>query len=257
MQYPGLSAIGGAYRRPSAPAAGAGCRRSLSRSALEVVAERQRRQRVRALPRRAERNRPGVTAVDAQRLVRILEAAVPAPAEDDVAAAAQDGEVDVAVAVDVEGVRAGDRRQIGDRRRPGVRSGARRPPRSRCGTARPARCRRRRTVRRDRRRHSRTPPLPRRRRTRTHRRRCARCPPRSSRRRTAGTRRRSRTDRPERQAEATSAIPTTTIASPSAPTSIHGVAAPGISAARVARAATASGPHVGHRRIEPHRPATV
>ena len=41
----------------------------------------------------------------------------PQPAEDDVAAAAQDGEVDEAVAVDVERVRTGDRGQVGDRRR--------------------------------------------------------------------------------------------------------------------------------------------
>ena len=83
----------------------------------QVVGEGERRERVRALPRRAESNRPGVAAVDTERLVRILEVAVPEPAEDDVAAVAQDGEVDVAVAVDVERIRAGDRGQVGDRRR--------------------------------------------------------------------------------------------------------------------------------------------
>ena len=245
MQYPGPSAIGGAYRSP----VGAGRTSTLSsqpsRSACEVVAERQRRQRVRALPRRAERNRPLVTAVDAQRLVRILEAAVPAPAEDDVAAAAQDGEVDEPVAVDVERIRTGDRRQVGDRRRPRVRSGAHRPPGSRCGTARPARSRRRRTVRRDRRRHSRTPPLPRRRRTRTRRRRCGRCPPRSSRRRTVATRRRSRTTDRSARADSTSAIPDD---DDRQPTSARDERPPGSPPPRGAalRSCRRRGRHVGH-----------
>jgi hypothetical protein len=84
----------------------------------EVVAERQRRQHVRLLPRGAERNRPLAAAVDAEPVVRVFEATFPEPAQNDVAAAAEDGEVDVSIAVDVERVGACDRRQVGDRRRP-------------------------------------------------------------------------------------------------------------------------------------------
>ena len=52
-----------------------------------------------------------------ERLVGPLEAAVAEPAQDDVLADAQHDEVDVAVAVDVERVGAGDRGQVGDGRR--------------------------------------------------------------------------------------------------------------------------------------------
>ena len=116
-------AVAGAERDrrvvPSPAAAGRTSRLSSqpSSSGVQVVAERQRRQRVRALPRRAERDGPVVAAVDAERLVGVLEPAVAEAAQDDVAAAAQDDEVDVAVAVDVERVRTGDRGQVGDRRR--------------------------------------------------------------------------------------------------------------------------------------------
>ena len=117
VQYPGVSGMGEAYRSP----VGGGPHELAVVAHVpvrhEVVAERQRGQRVRPLPGRAERRRPAVAAVDAEQLVRVLEAAVAEPAQDDVAAAAQDGEVDVPVAVDVERVGAGDRRQVGDRRR--------------------------------------------------------------------------------------------------------------------------------------------
>ena len=69
---------------------------------------------------------------------------------------AQHDEVDVAVAVDVERVGAGDRGQIGDRRRHGGEARAPRRSGCRCGRARPARCRRRSTARCGRRRRSRT-----------------------------------------------------------------------------------------------------
>ena len=86
----------------------------------QVVAERQRRQRVVALPRGAEGDRPRVATVEPERLVGSLEPAVAEPAEDHVLADAQHGEIDEAVAVDVERVGAGDRGQIGDRRRHGL-----------------------------------------------------------------------------------------------------------------------------------------
>ena len=58
-----------------------------------------------------------MTAVDPEAVVGGFEPAVPEPAEDDVAAAAEDGQIRVAVAVDVEGIRTGDRREVGDGRR--------------------------------------------------------------------------------------------------------------------------------------------
>jgi hypothetical protein len=58
-----------------------------------------------------------VTAVDPEGAVGGLEPAVTEPAEDDVAAPAEDGQIRVAVAVDVEGIRTGDRRELGDGRR--------------------------------------------------------------------------------------------------------------------------------------------
>ncbi len=60
---------------------------------------------------------PRVAAVDAERLVGALEAAVAEAAQDDVLADPQDDEIGVAVAVDVERVGAGDGGQVGDRRR--------------------------------------------------------------------------------------------------------------------------------------------
>ena len=82
-----------------------------------VAAERERGQRVRAFPRRAEPNGPVAAAVDAQRFGAVLESAVADAAQDDVAAAAKHGEVDEPVAVDVERIRAGDIRQVCHRRR--------------------------------------------------------------------------------------------------------------------------------------------
>ena len=80
----------------------------------EVVAERQRGPGVRSLPRRAERGRPAVAAVDAEQLVGGFEAAVTEPAEDLVATSAEDHEVLVLVTVDVERVGPGDSGQVRD-----------------------------------------------------------------------------------------------------------------------------------------------
>ncbi len=157
----------------------------------EVAAEREGRQRVRALPRRAEGRRPA-GAARRSRAARsaVLEAAAAEAAQHDVAAAPQHDQVDVAVAVDVERIGTGDRGQVGDRRRRPARSAARRRPGCRCGTAPPARSRRRRTGRRARRRRSRRPPRRRRRSTRTRRRSGGRCRTPACRRRSAGRRRR-------------------------------------------------------------------
>src|SRR4249919_1008162 len=78
----------------------------------QVVGERQRGQRVRALPRRAEPDGPRVAAVDPEAVVGSFEPAVAEAPEDDVAASAEDGQVRMAVAVDVEGICAGDRHEV-------------------------------------------------------------------------------------------------------------------------------------------------
>ena len=86
-------------------------------SGHEVPAEGQRRQGVRALPRGAERGRPAGRHVEPQLLVGRCEAAATEAAEHDVTAAAEDDEVDLAVAVDVDRVGAGHGGQVGDGRR--------------------------------------------------------------------------------------------------------------------------------------------
>ena len=83
---------------------------------LEVVAERQRRQAVRSLPHRAECGRPGVTGIEPELVVDLLEPAVAEPAQHGVGAAPQHHQVGVSIAVDVDRVGAGHGRQIGDRR---------------------------------------------------------------------------------------------------------------------------------------------
>ena len=93
-------------RRPQRVAA-TGCPRT-SGDPVRVAAERQRGQRVRSLPRRAERDGPCVGVVDAERLVGRLEAAATEAAQDLVCAGAQRREVGVTIAVDVEGIGAGD-----------------------------------------------------------------------------------------------------------------------------------------------------
>ncbi len=55
--------------------------------------------------------------VEAERVVRVLEAAATEAAQHHVAAAPKDHEIEMPVAVDVDGVCARDCRQIGDRRR--------------------------------------------------------------------------------------------------------------------------------------------
>ena len=88
-----------------------------ARSAIRchVAAEREGGQLVRLLPRRAERDRQRVRVGDAERLVGPCEPAVAEPPQDHVLTGAQHGEVGVAVAVDVQGIGAGDGRQVGDR----------------------------------------------------------------------------------------------------------------------------------------------
>ena len=79
---------------------------------LEVVAEREARELLARLPRRAERLRHLGAAVDAPDLVRPFEAAVAEAAQRDVLAPAEGHEVDHAVAVDIDGVGAVDRGEI-------------------------------------------------------------------------------------------------------------------------------------------------
>src|SRR5207253_5027680 len=78
------------------------------------AAERQRGATPGGLPGRAERGRRAAAAVEPPALVRPLEPAVAEPAEQDVLAVAEDGEVDDPVPVHVERVRAVDRGQVGD-----------------------------------------------------------------------------------------------------------------------------------------------
>ena len=57
---------------------------------------------------------PSVPAVDGQRLVGPLETAVAESPQDDVLADSQDDQIGVTIAVDVQRVGPGDRRQVGD-----------------------------------------------------------------------------------------------------------------------------------------------
>jgi hypothetical protein len=61
-----------------------------------------------------------MAAVDPEAVVGSFEPAVAEAPEDDVAASAEDGQVRMAVAVDVEGICAGDRHEIGDGRRSAI-----------------------------------------------------------------------------------------------------------------------------------------
>ena len=65
-----------------------------------------------SLPRGAERDGPLVAAVDAEGLVPALESTIAHPPQDDILAEAQDREVDMAIAIDVDRVGAGHRPQI-------------------------------------------------------------------------------------------------------------------------------------------------
>ena len=115
MQYPGERAIGARVPRTVGVRAQQPAVLAPLAVGLEVVAERQRRQRVVAFPRGAEGDGPGVAAVDAERLVGALEPAVAEPAQHDVLADPQHDEIGVAVSVDVERIAAGDGGQIGHR----------------------------------------------------------------------------------------------------------------------------------------------
>ena len=162
-------------RRPHELAVGARAGPLLVRQ-VEVVAEREGRQRGRTLPRRAERGGQRVAAVVAPGLVRALEPAVAETPQQDVRAVAKDREVGQAVAVDVDRVGAGDAREVGRRGRTPSRTARRRRPDSRCGTGRPGRPLRRGTGRAGGRRRSRRSPRRRPRSRGTRRRRRGRCP---------------------------------------------------------------------------------
>src|SRR5688500_14371801 len=84
---------------------------------VDVVPEGEGRPHLPRLPGRAERGRPGVAAVEAPGLVGPLEGAVPEPAQEHVLAVPEDGQVEDAVRIDVERVRAGDRVEVGLRAR--------------------------------------------------------------------------------------------------------------------------------------------
>ena len=185
-----MSGIGAAYvvaagARPHELAVGARGPSAAVRQ-VEVVAERERRQRGRTLPRRAERGGQRVAAVVAPGLVRALEPAVAEAAQEDVPAVAKDREVGQAVAVDVDRVGAGDAREVGDgvgdlREPQGAADRALVPVER--GRVRP---RRRSTGRACGRRRSRTSPRRRPRSTGTRRRRRGRCPRRWTPRRSGG-----------------------------------------------------------------------
>ena len=84
----------------------------IGRGRVHVVAERQRRQGGGALPRRREGHRRLVPAGDGPALVRPLEPTPTEPAEEDVPADPEHGQVDDAVTVDIERIGAGDRVEV-------------------------------------------------------------------------------------------------------------------------------------------------
>ena len=79
----------------------------------QVVADGERREAGGAVPSGGERGRPGAPPAEAPGLVRPLEAAVAAAAEEDVLPDPEDGEVDEPVAVDVERVGGSDVGEVG------------------------------------------------------------------------------------------------------------------------------------------------
>ena len=106
----------------------------IGRRLVQIVAERQRRQRRRAFPLGTERRGPGVAAIERPGLVGALEAAVAEAPQELVLATPQHGQVRPAVAVDVERVGTGDVGPIGDWVARPQRTAARRRPGSRCDT---------------------------------------------------------------------------------------------------------------------------
>ena len=161
-QNPGDRAIGGAYALPARVRSDelvVRARRNRGPDLVEgdEVAEGERRQsRHPSSQVAANAVVRDITAVDAPRLVGALEAAVTEPAQQDVLASAEDDEIDDAVAVELERVRAGHVGEVGCGVGQGGELQRSRRSRSRCGTGPPARFRPPRTARAGRRRRSRT-----------------------------------------------------------------------------------------------------
>src|SRR6185436_17805904 len=84
-------------------------------SLVDVVAEGDRWPAAAGLPRRREGHGVEGPAVEAPGVIRPLEPAAAEAAKHDVAAAAQDHQVDRAVAIDVDGVGAGHKGEVGRR----------------------------------------------------------------------------------------------------------------------------------------------